>query len=419
MCVSEIPHERISVPKSWDFGYVPRLREFSSVAEVAETSVSPDARDFQPEFWQIRLHFIMNQKHLGALIATKSIPLHDGERILVFNSGDGTLGLAMAERFPQAHFLLYESHVGMSNSLLRKLQSSPDFSNVRVISEDELAQIPQTDNLLDVVVFEPRRFTALDLTKFQILAGKSLLKQGGRFYLVTHKRTGSSRHEKILTEIFGVDVRIVGKGGGGYKVLEATKNTIEQAQIEWNPRRKVHFEILDIEFDLESESSLFSKDDLDLGTRILLENVNLSSFERMLDLGCGWGAIGLVAAVINKNGRVVLTDIDSRAAKVASDNVQRLGLQDRVSVLATDDVRQINGSFDLILSNPPFHDDTVTLVNLFKAASDKLRKKGSIYVVVEKTYLSKLKKVLEQAFQNVKVYHEDMNTNFFVLMSRK
>jgi len=375
----------------------------------------------------------MNQKHLGALIATKSIPIHDGERILVFNSGDGTLGLAMAERFPKSHFLLYESHVGMSNSLLRKLQSSSDFSNVRVISEDELARIPQTDNLLDVVVFEPRRFTALDLTRFQILAGKPLLKQGGRYYLVTHKRAGSSRHEKMLAELFGVDVRTVGKGRGGYKVLEAIKNSIcsrsrqdfgvpetnEQIQMEWNPRRKVHFEIFDIEFDLESEPSLFSKDDLDLGTRILLENVNLSSFERMLDLGCGWGAIGLVAAVINKNGHVVLTDIESRAAKVASDNVQRLSLQDRVSVIATDDVRQIDGSFDLILSNPPFHADMVTLVNLFKAASDKLKKNGSIYVVVEKTYLSKLQKVLEQTFRHVKVYYEDMNTNFFVLISRK
>ena len=373
----------------------------------------------------------MNQKHLGTRIATKSIPLHDGERILVFNSGDGTLGLAIAERFPKSHFLLYESHVGISNSLLRKLHSSPDFSNVRIISEDEIAQIPQTDNLLDVVVFEPRRFTALDLTKFQILAGKSLLKQGGRFYLVTHKRAGSSRHEKMLAELFGVDVRTVGKGKGGYKVLEAIKDSIcslsrqdlgvpeTNEQTEWNPRRKIHFEIFDIEFDLESEPSLFSKDDLDLGTRVLLEKVNLSSFECMLDLGCGWGAIGLVAAVINKNGRVVLTDIESRAAKVASDNVQSLGLQDRVSVIATDDVRQINGSFDLILSNPPFHADMVTLVNLFKAASDKLRKKGSIYVVVEKTYLSKLQKVLGQAFRNVKVYHEDMNTNFFVLKSRK
>ena len=391
---------------------------------------------------------IMNEKHSGTLVAIKSIPIHDGERVLVFNSGDGTLGLAMAERCSKSHFLLYESHVGMSNSLLRKLQSSSNFSNVRVISEfvshankelrakrrDELAQLRQTDNLLDVVVFEPRRFTALDLTRFQILVGKPLLKQGGRFYLVTHKRAGSSRHEKMLAEIFGVDVRIVGKGRGGYKVLEAIKNSIlcsrsrqdfgvpetnEQTQTEWNPRRKIHFEIFDIKFDLESEPSLFSKDDLDLGTRILLENVNLSSFERMLDLGCGWGAIGLVAAVINKNGHVVLTDIDSRAAKVASDNVQRLGLQNRVSVIATDDVRQIDGSFDLILSNPPFHADMVTLVNLFQAASDKLRKKGATYVVVEKTYLSKLKKVLEQTFRHVRVYHEDMNTNFFVLVSRK
>lgn len=375
----------------------------------------------------------MNQKHLGALIATKSIPLHNGEKILVFNSGDGTLALALAEKFPQSHFLLYESNVGMSNSLLKKLQSSPDFKNVCIIFEDELAQIRQTDNnLLDVVVFEPRRFTALDLNKFQILAGKPLLKPGGRFYLVTHKRVGSSRHEKMLTDIFGVDVRTVGKGRGGYKVLESIKNSVfcsrsrqdfgapqTNEQTEWNLRRKIHFEIFDIAFDLESEPSLFSKDDLDLGTRILLEKVNLTSFESMLDLGCGWGAIGIVAALINQNGHVVLTDIDSRAAKVAADNVQRLGLQDRVSVLATDDVSQINGSFDLILSNPPFHADTVTLVNLFKAANDKLRKKGSIYVVVEKTYLSKLKKVLEQTFRHVKVYYEDMNTNFFVLVSRK
>ena len=48
--IPEIPHERISVPNSCEFGYVPRLREFSGIAEVAETSVSPDARDFQPKY---------------------------------------------------------------------------------------------------------------------------------------------------------------------------------------------------------------------------------------------------------------------------------------------------------------------------------------------------------------------------------
>jgi len=361
----------------------------------------------------------MTKKHFGALVATKSITIDDGERILVFNSGDGTLGLSMAKRFPKSHFLFYESNVGASNSLQNRLQSSSELRNVRVIYEDELAQIRQEDNLLDVIIFEPQRFTALDLAKSQMLFVKQLLRQGGRFYLVTHKRVGSSRHEKMLAEIFGIEPRTVGKGKGGYKVLEAIKSSIEQTEREWSPRRKVHFEIFNIEFDLESEPSLFSKDDLDLGTRVLLENVNLSSFDRLLDLGCGWGAVGLVAAVINKNGRVVLTDIDSRAAKVASDNVQRLSLQDRVSVIATDNVRQIDGNFDLILSNPPFHADMVTLVDLFKATSDKLRKKGSIYVVVEKTYLSKLKKVLERASRHVKVYHEDVNTNFFVLVSRK
>ena len=163
----------------------------------------------------------MNKKNYGTLIAKKSIPIHDGERILVLNSGDEILGLGMAKQYPKSHFLLYESHVGMSNSLQKKIQSSSNFSRVRVISEDELAQMQ--DNLLDVVVFEPQRFTAYDLTQFQILVSKPILKQGGRFYLVTHKRSGSSKHEKMLAEIFGVDVKIVGKGEGGVQGIRGNQ----------------------------------------------------------------------------------------------------------------------------------------------------------------------------------------------------
>ena len=170
-------------------------------------------------------------------------------------------------------------------------------------------------------------------------------------------------------------------------------------------------------FSVTTEPSLFSKDKLDEGTRLLLETVDLKSFRRLLDVGCGWGPIGIAAATLNRDGKVVMTDIDLRATELARRNARDLGLDNRTEVIPTSDLKTIPGNFDLILSNPPFHQDYGTLIRLFRDSRGLLEKNGKMFVVVEKTYLEKFKSIFQETFGNFSITAN--NEQYFVLEARK
>lgn len=78
--------------------------------------------------------------------------------------------------------------------------------------------------------------------------------------------------------------------------------------------------------------------------------------QRILDLCCGSGCIGIAAALVFGEAEVVLADISPEALLVAQRNIRRFGLEDRVSVVLSDVYSGIEGTFDLILTNPPYVD---------------------------------------------------------------
>lgn len=78
---------------------------------------------------------------------------------------------------------------------------------------------------------------------------------------------------------------------------------------------------------------------------------------RILDLCCGSGCIGIAAAMVYEDAEVVLSDISEEALAVAARNIERYGLDDRVSVCRSDLFEALQGPFDLILTNPPYVDE--------------------------------------------------------------
>jgi len=355
-------------------------------------------------------------------VAVKEIPIKAGDRVLILEAGDGGIGLVMAAVHPQAKFFLYNSDVSMERLSERNIEANFVVQNDSHIITAAGLKRAEIEKTFDAVIYCPQVSgsapSSLDLIRAEVILGVKVLRPEGKFYLVTRTKSGASSHQAIMESIFGSNVTVIGRGGGGQRVLMAQGSpwTLMEAP---SLKRSVRFFVCGHEFDLESEPSLFSKDDLDLGTRILLENVDLTKFERLLDVGCGWGAIGIVAATINKEGKVVMVDIHSRATEVANANVSRMDLGDRISVVATDDLKNdVDGDFDLVLSNPPFHANTEQLMNLFGQVRNKLGKKGSFYLVVERTHKQKLENVLRKEFGNVRVYRPE-DRGFLVLVSKK
>src|SRR5256885_14518728 len=80
-------------------------------------------------------------------------------------------------------------------------------------------------------------------------------------------------------------------------------------------------------FLFQTDSGVFSREGLDRGTELLLEAIEVGPCESILDLGCGYGVIGIVAAHLSEGGHVILTDVNERAAALARANLAANGIR--------------------------------------------------------------------------------------------
>ncbi|MFP3202152.1 MAG: methyltransferase [Sulfolobus sp.] len=137
---------------------------------------------------------------------------------------------------------------------------------------------------------------------------------------------------------------------------------------------------------MESTSGLFSKDKLDLGTRILLENLILPESGTVADVGCGYGPIGIFIALKNPNLKVYMLDVDKKAVYFSSRNVKRYKLDDRVFVIRSDIFSALpkEVKFNGIYSNPPLKAGKEFIIRLVNESHERLEKGGIIELVVYK-----------------------------------
>ena len=131
-----------------------------------------------------------------------------------------------------------------------------------------------------------------------------------------------------------------------------------------------------------TDSGVFSKGELDLGTRTLLDALPDQMTGRLLDLGCGWGAVGVVLAARHPEAQVVMSDVNERALGLARQNLAANGLS--AQVLQSDGLAGLTGDFDLIALNPPIRAGKETVYRLFDQCAGRLNAAGALYVVIRK-----------------------------------
>ena len=126
---------------------------------------------------------------------------------------------------------------------------------------------------------------------------------------------------------------------------------------------------------------MFSRDGLDVGTRALLEALpELSG--RVLDLGCGWGAVGVTLKKRWPRIDLVMTDVNQRAVDLSRKNLALNGLA--ADVLQGDGFENVPGTFDFVITNPPIRAGKQTIYGMFADARDRLHPGGRLYIVIRK-----------------------------------
>ena len=145
--------------------------------------------------------------------------------------------------------------------------------------------------------------------------------------------------------------------------------------------RRFECEILGRRLAFTTDAGVFSRDGLDRGTEVLLESLPPLR-GRVLDLGCGWGAVGVALAAAWPELEVVMTDVNRRAAALARRNLAENGLHARV--VEGDGFENVEGKFDAIVTNPPIRAGKAVVYGLFDAARDHLNPGGALYAVIRK-----------------------------------
>jgi len=157
-------------------------------------------------------------------------------------------------------------------------------------------------------------------------------------------------------------------------------------------------------FEFVTASGVFSRTRIDPGTRLLIEFMILPERGSVLDVGCGYGPVGIAAATFNPNLKVVMTDVNERAVWLAKENAKRNALQNvevRQGPLY-EPVRDMK--FETILSNPPITAGMKVVEPLITQASKHLVKDGLLQIVVRSKIGGKrLTKAMNRAFGNVNI----------------
>jgi 16S rRNA (guanine1207-N2)-methyltransferase len=180
----------------------------------------------------------------------------------------------------------------------------------------------------------------------------------------------------------------------------------------------VRVNLQDRYFEFLTASGVFSKKRIDLGTSLLIESMVLPDSGNVLDLGCGYGAVGIVAATLHPLVHVYMVDVNERAMRLARENARRnrvdnVVLQRGFLYEPVDDME-----FDAILSNPPVSAGLKVVLPIIRQAPAHLISGGSLQMVMRSKIGGKrFSSAMEEAFGNVEVLSRQ--SGFRVLLSRK
>jgi 16S rRNA G1207 methylase RsmC len=171
-------------------------------------------------------------------------------------------------------------------------------------------------------------------------------------------------------------------------------------------------------FKFLTASGVFSKKRVDLGTRLLIESMVLPDEGYILDVGCGYGAVGIAAAIFNPKLHVIMVDVNERAVWLARQNIEANKVTNVIVKRGYlyEPVKDLK--FDCILSNPPVSAGTKTVKAIVSEAPKHMTKKATLQMVLKsKICGERIHNIFEEAFGNFTVHAR--KSGYRVLIAEK
>lgn len=327
---------------------------------------------------------------------------------------EAVLLLEMAQLKPEDQVLIFGASMALVESVAQRVESvtvvEQSYSAARRIAEKQFRGVSVAENVLpdsemqsDVaLLFAPK---GRDYARALLWSVYQSLRSGGKLYLAGANDGGVKSLFADAETLFGRCVTLATKQRQRIGVA-VRKEGIKDYPAAWgaDPTRMVSTAIETPRgtVQIASMPGVFSWEHLDEGTRLLLESIEVAAGSTVLDVGCGTGIIGVTLAQVAD--RVLMTDDNLLAVRCAEESMRLNGLGN-AQVQAADVYEGVEGKFDLICSNPPFHQQFEVSTNvaqrIIREAGGLLNPGGRLCIVAN-AFLA-YERVMAECFSKVQI----------------
>ena len=178
---------------------------------------------------------------------------------------------------------------------------------------------------------------------------------------------------------------------------------------------ELNVELLGQQLTFLTDAGVFSKKMIDYGSRVLLSVLDFEAGERVLDVGCGYGPLGLTLAKAY-GVAATMVDINQRALDLAQKNAERN--QVSAHIFQSSVYEKVSGFFDHIISNPPIRAGKQVVHDVIRGSYEHLTEGGDLTLVIQKKQgAPSAKSKMEDVFGNCEIVKKDKG--YYILRSEK
>ncbi len=326
--------------------------------------------------------------HAAALLADE-IEVEPDKAVLVLNCGAGLPGLVAAEA--GARVIMTDANVVAVQAARQAVEANGLADHVTVVVSSGTRELP-ADTTADVaaVLLPKGKAAALQ----HIWDAYQALKPGGRFYIAGANAEGAKTYIRYAEDLFGpIAARAYRKGCRVGVAVKPVEPVPAPARFQEPWLSHDHFQHFDVGVSDEAvqvyaRPGVFSWDRLDPATQALLDVMEIDVDDRVLDLGCGVGIIGVTAAKRAPQGQVLMLDADINAVVSARQTVVANDIGNATVQLSDCAAVVEDQQFDVVLTNPPFHQGKATQYDaayqFIRDAARLLKPGGRFYLVANR-----------------------------------
>lgn len=272
---------------------------------------------------------------------------------------------------------------------------------------------PSQERFEHAIIFIPKAKEQLNYVLEQCAA---LLAQGKDIFLVGEKKAGIERAAKQL-QPYGKATKLDSARHCQLWHIRTLKQISARPLEHWI--KTYHYTSTHVQLSICALPGVFSQDHLDIGTAQLIPFLEQLKSGTALDFGCGAGVISAILAKLDHHRKIIAADIDAFALKSTELTFAHNQLSTQLNIQAISDIQDLKQNFDVIVSNPPFHQGIKTHYqaseNLCQFAHNHLNPQGELWIVANR-FLN-YSTLIEQQFGHCQI-KTDQN-GFKVLYAQK